>query len=237
MMDFTGRTAEVLFETGFHFKLEYLSETEMRYTSLMPDTKGTTEVVTITQREITDGIYAVSWVEKAGTTVQHIIDTIKGRVEAFMTWPDSEAYGGHARLYHQGSFTWLDNSDAPMSRQDLVVTFYERFFNQKDISAADDYVSEETYLQHNPGGKDGREAFKTGFRYLFEHDLSDAHYDIRHVVTQDDLVGIHSLVKVSATDVGTAAFDLFRVKDNKIVEHWDVLQPIPRDKSNPREMV
>lgn len=36
MTDFTGRTAEVLFETGFHFKLEYLSETEMRYTSLMP---------------------------------------------------------------------------------------------------------------------------------------------------------------------------------------------------------
>lgn len=41
--EFIGQTAEVLFETGFHFKLEYLDKDTLRWTSLKEEDNGKTE--------------------------------------------------------------------------------------------------------------------------------------------------------------------------------------------------
>jgi predicted SnoaL-like aldol condensation-catalyzing enzyme len=50
------------------------------------------------------------------------------------------------------------------------------------------------------------------------------------------MVGIHSLIKTSSEDRGTAAADFFRLEDGKIVEHWDVLQPVPGSATNDHPM-
>jgi predicted SnoaL-like aldol condensation-catalyzing enzyme len=42
----------------------------------------------------------------------------------------------------------------------------------------------------------------------------------------------HSVLKSSPDDRGTAAADIFRLEDGKIVEHWDVLQPVPEESAN-----
>jgi predicted SnoaL-like aldol condensation-catalyzing enzyme len=47
---------------------------------------------------------------------------------------------------------------------------------------------------------------------------------------------IHTHVTVSATDRGTAAADILRLKDGKIVEHWDVLQAVPETSANDNTM-
>jgi hypothetical protein len=43
----------------------------------------------------------------------------------------------------------------------VVVAFYERFFNQHDLGAADRYIGD-FYIQHNPNVPNGREAFVEG---------------------------------------------------------------------------
>jgi predicted SnoaL-like aldol condensation-catalyzing enzyme len=61
-------------------------------------------------------------------------------------------------------------------------------------------------------------------------------YDIKRTVVEDDLVALHSLLKTSPEDRGTAAADFFRLENGKVVEHWDVLQPIPESAANEHPM-
>ncbi|MET3898463.1 putative SnoaL-like aldol condensation-catalyzing enzyme [Devosia sp. UYZn731] len=40
----------------------------------------------------------------------------------------------------------------------------------------------------------------------------------------------------SENSPGTVIVDIFRVENGKIAEHWDVIQQIPADATNPRTM-
>jgi predicted SnoaL-like aldol condensation-catalyzing enzyme len=60
--------------------------------------------------------------------------------------------------------------------------------------------------------------------------------DIKRAVAEGDLVVTHSLLKTSPEDRGTAAADIFRLEDGKVVEHWDVVQPVPESAANDHPM-
>lgn len=47
---------------------------------------------------------------------------------------------------------------------------------------------------------------------------------------------VHSLVKQNPEDLGRAVVHIFRFQDNKIVELWDIGQPIPEDSPNENGM-
>jgi predicted SnoaL-like aldol condensation-catalyzing enzyme len=51
--------------------------------------------------------------------------------------------------------------------------------------------------------------------------------DVKRITADGDLVMAHSLIKFSPEDRGTAVVDILRFEDGKIVEHWDVRQPVP----------
>jgi predicted SnoaL-like aldol condensation-catalyzing enzyme len=116
-----------------------------------------------------------------------------------------------------------------------VRAFYTLAFNDKQpAEAVAKYVGAE-YIQHNPQVADGAEAFiqfVTGFAAQFPQ----VSVDIRRVVAEGDLVVTHSLLKVAPEDRGSAAADFFRLQDGKIVEHWDVLQPVPETAANDHPM-
>jgi predicted SnoaL-like aldol condensation-catalyzing enzyme len=60
--------------------------------------------------------------------------------------------------------------------------------------------------------------------------------EIKLAVAEDDLVVTHSLLKSSPQERGTAAADIFRLEEGKVVEHWDVLQPVPQSAANDHPM-
>jgi len=60
--------------------------------------------------------------------------------------------------------------------------------------------------------------------------------DIKRTVAEGDLVVTHSMLMTSPEDRGTAVADFFRLEDGKIVEHWDVLQPVPESAANEHPM-
>ena len=53
---------------------------------------------------------------------------------------------------------------------------------------------------------------------------------------EGDLVVTHGLITTSPEDRGTAAVDIFGLENGKIVEHWDVLQPVPETSENDNTM-
>ena len=57
------------------------------------------------------------------------------------------------------------------------------------------------------------------------------------VLADGDFVLVHRRVTTTADPRGVAYADLFRVRNGKVVEHWDVIQPIPPRSVAGRSMV
>lgn len=89
--------------------------------------------------------------------------------------------------------------------------------------------------QHNPQAPDGAPAI-VAFMTRLVTENPEVHLDIRRVIAEDDLVMTHSLVTLSPGDRGTAVVDIYRLADGKIVEHWDVVQPVPMTAANGNTM-
>ncbi|MCZ2722215.1 nuclear transport factor 2 family protein [Marinomonas sp. 15G1-11] len=124
------------------------------------------------------------------------------------------------------------------SAKKIVTEFFDLAYIQRlPTEAAIKYISSEKYTQHNPTGKDGREAFINGFgKYIKESNYT---YAIKRIIAEDDLVVIHSQGFVNpndAKDLGEAVIDIYRVEKDKIVEHWDVIQLVPEKSANKNTM-
>lgn len=106
----------------------------------------------------------------------------------------------------------------------LVAGFAQRVLQDADYSALTDYISTETYLQHNPEAADGLDGFGAAAGKWAAEGKNLVYKTVHKVVAEGDLVLLQSEGEFGEP---VAYWDLFRVQDGKIVEHWDVIAPIP----------
>jgi predicted SnoaL-like aldol condensation-catalyzing enzyme len=119
--------------------------------------------------------------------------------------------------------------------KETVTSFYKLAFNDhKPAAAVEKYVGAE-YTQHNPMVADGTLAF-IDFVNGYVAKNPHLHVDIKRVIAEGDLVVTHVLITTAENDRGAAAMDIFRLQDGKIVEHWDVVQPVPDKSANENGM-
>jgi predicted SnoaL-like aldol condensation-catalyzing enzyme len=123
----------------------------------------------------------------------------------------------------------------PEKNKRTVLAYYNLAFNDRRSAEAVEKYGGSHYIQHNPQAPDGFEAFNQ-FVTGFVEQFSQSSLDIKRAVAEGYLIVTHSLLKTSPEDRGTAAADLFRLEDGKIVEHWDVLQPVPESAANNHPM-
>ncbi|MEM7035839.1 MAG: nuclear transport factor 2 family protein [Bacteroidota bacterium] len=88
------------------------------------------------------------------------------------------------------------------------------------------YINPEKYLQHNPAVADGLEGFGEAMKYFAENGLVMEYTKVHKVMGEGNFVLAMSEGKFGKGE-HTAFYDLFRLEEGKIVEHWDVIEPIP----------
>lgn len=107
----------------------------------------------------------------------------------------------------------------------LVKSFVEEVFNNHDLSAIEKYL---TGL--------GKEGFKHFLSELFTA-FPGVHADIEHIVAEDSLVivflnftgthkGIFQGRPPTNKTVNLRSADLYKIENEKIVEHWDVVDQL-----------
>jgi len=122
----------------------------------------------------------------------------------------------------------LAQAEATQEQNKQIVTaFYEFAFNQhKPAEAARKYIAP-PYTQHNPAVVDGPEGFNQ-FAEEFLQKNPHLKVTIFKILPEGDLVVLHVNIKMNESDRGLAVAEFFRLKDKRIVEHWDVTQSVPK---------
>ena len=120
------------------------------------------------------------------------------------------------------------------ANRQLVVEFYHQNFNQHQVDQATKVMADD-YIQHNPLVPNGKEPFVSFFKGFFANN-PNAKSKIVRTAADGDLVWLHIHATNGENDRGQAIIDVFRVKDGKIVEHWDVIQDVPEKAANHNTM-
>ena len=123
---------------------------------------------------------------------------------------------------------------SPEENKKTVQAFYDFLINKKDFKSASKYIGSR-YTQHNPLLPDQPEGLEVFVDFL-KSNYPDAKSEIKRLFAEGDYVILHvHSVRIPNTR-GRAIFELFKLENGKIVEHWDTIQEIPETSANPNGM-
>ena len=129
---------------------------------------------------------------------------------------------GHSMVDGPTEAAELGRTEANRSR---VREFIERVLIDRRIDRLDHFIDRQRFTQHNPELEDGIGALKaeleavTGDRPVVEYErlhrvLAEGSFVLS--VSEGFLAGVHS-----------SFYDLFRIAEDKLVEHWDTIEAVP----------
>ena len=127
---------------------------------------------------------------------------------------------------HADPRTLLESPDPTLAaNKKLVFDFWRTVLQAHHVERAAEFLAEE-YVQHNPNVATGRAAFVEFFGQFPREPVKPLIDDLVSIVAERDLVMLAFRRELPDLEnegqtYTTTWFDLFRVTDGKIVEHWD----------------
>mgnify|MGYP000095178767 FL=1 len=122
----------------------------------------------------------------------------------------------------------IKDTDKTEANRELVKNFLYDVMQGKRPEKTPDYFDGDSYLQHNTGIADGLSGLGAALAALAEQNIQMIYTATHQVLAQGNFV-----LAVSEGTFGgapTSYYDLWRVENGKIAEHWDVMETIA-DKS------
>lgn len=131
-------------------------------------------------------------------------------------------------------YTTLEDTDKTVENKNLVIRFLQDVMMGNNLGNMASYFDGDNYIQHNTGIANGVAALTEALGQLAEAG-QEMRYDKTHMV----LAQGNFVLAVSEGNMGTIGaeattcfYDLWRIEDGKIAEHWDVVSAIPAEGAN-----
>jgi predicted SnoaL-like aldol condensation-catalyzing enzyme/heme-degrading monooxygenase HmoA len=122
--------------------------------------------------------------------------------------------------------TEIRDLDKTEANKNIVKGFIENVLLNGEMNKVATYINPKEYIQHNPAVADGLEGFGSAMKYFAENGLVMEYKKLHKVLGQGNFVLAMSEGKFGKGEL-TAFYDLFRLENGQIIEHWDVISPIP----------
>ena len=132
---------------------------------------------------------------------------------------------GHTQIDGNMEVTDLDKTE---ENRKLVEDFLYDVMQGNNLDKTPDYFDGDTYIQHNTGIADGVSGLNEALAALAEQNIQMIYTTTHQVLAQGNFV--LAVSEGTFGDKPTAYYDLWRVENGKIAEHWDVMETIA-DKS------
>jgi predicted SnoaL-like aldol condensation-catalyzing enzyme len=128
---------------------------------------------------------------------------------------------GHSQTDGTVEITNLDKTD---ENREMVKKFLYDVMQGNNLEKTTDYFDGDTYIQHNIAIADGVSGLNEALGALAEAGIAMIYDKVHMVLAQGNFV-----LAVSEGNYGgkpTSYYDLWRVENGKITEHWDVMETI-----------
>ncbi|WP_298164753.1 nuclear transport factor 2 family protein [Novosphingobium sp.] len=126
-----------------------------------------------------------------------------------------------------------------LTPKQVVTQFLHEFYIEKKVRSSFEKWVDPGYIQHNPYAQTGREA-AIAFLTKFVEGNPGQRTKIHRVIADGNLVAAHSHGwqedGTPEQKRGFAVVDMFRVQGCKVMEHWDVISPVPETSANTNTM-
>lgn len=133
-----------------------------------------------------------------------------------------ETVSGHSQVDGPAEVTDLDRS---ASNKIIVAAFLDEVLVNGQADRMSTYISDGSFIQHNPRVADGITGMEAFLATLAERGQEMVYENVFKIVGQGNFVASFSQVDLAGTKM--AVFDIFRLENGLIVEHWDNMEPIP----------
>ncbi|WHO75909.1 nuclear transport factor 2 family protein [Rhizobium sp. BT03] len=130
--------------------------------------------------------------------------------------------GGHTMVDGPTEIKDLDKTDA---NKKLVAAFVDDILVNGRMEKLAGYFDGDNYTQHNPQIGDGLSGLGAALKAMAEAGITMKYDTMHKVLGKGDFVLTVSEGKLAGKP--TSFYDLFRIENGKIAEHWDTIEAIP----------
>ena len=120
----------------------------------------------------------------------------------------------------------ITDKDKTATNKATIKGFIEDVLLNNENDKLTTYINPTKYIQHNPAVADGLDGFGAAMKYFAENGLVMEYTKLHKVLGEGNFVLTMSEGKFGKGE-NTAFYDLFRLENGQIIEHWDVIAPIP----------
>jgi len=124
--------------------------------------------------------------------------------------------------------TQLKDLDKTEANKTLVRSFVDDILVNGKLDKLAGYFGGDNYIQHNPQILDGLSGLGKALEAMAKQGITLKYDKIHRVLGEGNFVLVLSEGKLGG--MHNAFFDLFRVDNGKIAEHWDTIEAIPDKK-------